>query len=55
MPLGALGIEEIKKFEAVLPDYRIVVASADFFDAIIEKGQKVEKVISLVSSENVFS
>ena len=47
VPFGTCGIEEIKKFESVLPDYRIVVVSADYFNAIIYKGQTAEKVIYL--------
>ena len=47
VPLAACGIEEIKKFEAVLPDYQIVVVSADYFNAIIYKAQAAEKVIYL--------
>ena len=38
VPLTPCGIDEIKLFQAVLPDYQLVVVSGDHFDAIIYKG-----------------
>ena len=45
--LQPCGIEEAKKFQAVLADYQLVIVSAEHFDSIIFKGPTQEKVIYL--------
>ena len=50
VPLTPCGIEEIKLFQAVLPDYQLVVVSGDHFDAIIYKGPETEKPVLFVLS-----
>ena len=47
VPLTSCGIEEIKLFQAVLPDYQLVVVSGDHFDATIYKGPETEKPVYL--------
>ena len=45
--LTPCGIDEIKLFQAVLPDYQLVMVSGDHFDAIIYKGPEMEKPVYL--------
>lgn len=48
-PLGPCGIEELKKFQAILPDYQIKVLSYDKPHCIIFKGtEDLEKKILLI-------
>ena len=47
VPLTPFGIDEIKLFQAVLPDYQLIVVSGDHFDAIIYKGPEAEKPVYL--------
>ena len=47
VPLTPCGIEEIKLFQAALPDYQLVVVSGDHFDTIIYKGPETEKPVYL--------
>ena len=47
VPLTPCGIDEINLFQAVLPDYQLVVVSGDHFDAIIYKEPETEKPIYL--------
>ena len=49
---GICGIEEIKKFQAVLPGYQIHVISKEHFNGIIYKGPEHEKKIYLYYHEN---
>ena len=44
---GICGIEEIKKFQAVLPDYQIYVISKEHFNAIIYSGPESSNKIYL--------
>ena len=52
VPPGPCGIEEIKKFQEVFPDYQIHIVSADHFNGIIYKGPETEKKIYLYYHEN---
>ena len=47
VPLTPCGIEEIKLFQAVLPEYQLVVVSWDYFNVIIYKGPETQKPIYL--------
>ena len=47
VPLTPWGIEEMKLFQAAVPDYQLVVVSGDHFNAIIYKGPETEKPIYL--------
>ena len=47
VPLTPCGIEEMKLFQAALPDYQLVVVSGEHFNAIIYKGPETEKPIYL--------
>lgn len=38
IPVGECGIDEIKRFQAVLPNFQIHVLSKDHFNAIIYSG-----------------
>ena len=52
VPIGPCGIPEIKKFQAVLPGYQIVLLSKDHFNAIIYKGPEASKKIYLYYYDN---
>ena len=45
VPLTPCGIEEIKLFQAVLPEYQLVVVSGDHFNATIYKGPQTQKPV----------
>jgi hypothetical protein len=47
VPLLKCGIEEIKKFQAVMPEYQIHVVSKEHFNGIIYQGTEAEKKIYL--------
>lgn len=47
VPLKRCGIEEIKRFQAVLKDYQIHVVSKEHFNAIIYEGPVADKKIYL--------
>ena len=47
VPVGKCGIEDIKKFQEVLPGFQILVVSKDHFNAIIYSGPEAEKKIYL--------
>ena len=48
------GIEEVKKFQAVLPEYQIHVVSKDHFNAIIYAGPEKDKNIYVYYHDNHF-
>ncbi|WAQ94828.1 LOW QUALITY PROTEIN: hypothetical protein MAR_007299 [Mya arenaria] len=54
VPLKRCGIEEIKQFQAVLPNYKIVVLSKNHFNAIIYEGPEDGKPIYLYSHNEHF-
>ena len=45
--LKACGVEEIKRFQTVLPDYQLVIVSAAHYNSIIYKGPDRDKPIYL--------
>ena len=47
VPVGKCGIEDIKKFQDVLPGFQILVVSKDHFNAIIYSGPEAEIKIYL--------
>jgi hypothetical protein len=47
VPRLKCGIEEIKKFQAVMPEYQIHVVSTEHFNGIIYHGPEAEKKIYL--------
>lgn len=54
-PLGPCGIEELKKFQAALPDYQIKVLSYDKPHCIIFKGtEDLEKKIFLIKVDDYY-
>ena len=54
VPLACCGLEEVKKFQAVLAGYQIVVVSAECFNRIVYKGPDTEKVIYLYLHDGHF-
>ncbi|WAQ94778.1 hypothetical protein MAR_007249 [Mya arenaria] len=54
VPLKRCGIEEIKQFQAVLSNYKIVVLSKNHFNAIIYEGPEDGKPIYLYSHNEHF-
>ena len=54
VPLAKCGIEEIKEFQRVLPDYQIYVLSKEHLNAIIYKGGEAEKKIYLYLHDDHF-
>jgi len=50
--MGTCGIEEIKKFQNVLPDYQLQVVSQEHFNAIIFSGPEAEKKVYLYNHDN---
>lgn len=54
VPLGPCGLDEIKQFETILPDYQFVVVSAEHGHSIIHKGPEKDKQIILLMHDNHF-
>ena len=52
VPLGVCGIDEIKRFQAILPGYQIHVMSHDHFNAMIYTGQEADHKIYLYMHDN---
>lgn len=47
VPVKRCGLEKVKKFQEVLPEYQLVIVSAECFDQIVYKGPDADKVIFL--------
>ena len=55
VPIRAYGVEEIEKFQAVLmPDIKIVVVSAEYFDGIVYKGPTCPETVYLYNRDPHF-
>ena len=54
VPRGPCGLEQIKLFEIILSDYRLVVVSAEHGHAIVHKGPPSEKQIFLLMHDGHF-
>ena len=54
LPLKRCGLEDVKKFQEVIPEYQIVVVSAEHFNRIVFKGPSAEKVIYLYFHDGHF-
>ena len=54
IPEGPCGLVEVETFQASIPDYQIVVLSAEHFNAIIYEGPKRDKQIYLYHHNNHF-
>ena len=52
VPFGVCGIDEIKSFQTVLPDYQIHVVSRDHFNGMIYTGPEADKKIYLYLHNN---
>ena len=55
IPEGPCGLVEVETFEASIPNYQIVVLSAEHFNTIIYEGPKRDKQIYLYHHNNHFS
>ena len=52
VPLGSCGINEIKKFQAVLPGYQLNIVSKEHLNALIYSGPEAEKYLYLYHHDN---
>lgn len=54
VPLHRCGIEEVKKFQAVLPKYQIYILSNEYFNGIVYSGPEGDVPIYLYLHDNHF-
>ena len=54
VPLGPCGIEEIKKFQAVLPGYQLNVVSKEHLNIMIYSGPETDKCLYLYHHDNYY-